>query len=83
MSFKRLVNGIKATPKMKKINDDKDPSFRVNYVCKKDVITQENKILFIYLFCYYIECCKKIEFQLDDGKTDTQTLGLIELRLHS
>ena len=41
LSFKRLVNGIKATQTMKKknINDDKDPSFRVNYVCKVDVIT--------------------------------------------
>ena len=25
--------------KKKKINDDKDPSFRVNYVCKVDFIT--------------------------------------------
>ena len=41
LSFKRLVSGIKANPniKKKKINDEKDPSFRVNYVCKVDVIT--------------------------------------------
>ena len=37
--------------------------------------------------CYYIECCKKVEFQLvhthTDGHMDTHTLGLIELRLRS
>ena len=24
-------------------------------------------------FCYYIECCKKVEYQLGDGYTDRQT----------
>ena len=40
MSLKRLVNGMKATQNMKKkkINDDKDPSFWVNYVSKVDII---------------------------------------------
>ena len=36
-------------------------------------------------FCYYIKCCKKVEFQLDDTQTHrhtkTQTLGLVELHL--
>ncbi len=31
---------------------------------------------------YYIECCKKVEFQLG-GHTHTQTLGLVGLRLRS
>ena len=30
-----------------------------------------------------VEGCRKVDFQVDHGWTDTQTLGLVELRLRS
>ena len=30
-----------------------------------------------------VEGCRKVDFQVDHGQTDTQTLGLVELRLCS
>ena len=50
MILKGLSNRIESNQRAKNKKDDiKDPSFRVNYVCNVDVITWENKILFIYL----------------------------------
>ena len=32
---------------------------------------------------YVVEGCRMVDFQVDHGQTDTQTLGLVELRLRS
>ena len=40
MRFKSLVSGIEASKKTKRrVGDDENPSFRVNYVCNVDAIT--------------------------------------------